>query len=298
MLSSLEGMYGIGIGLVPLLFARVVIGAQGSTSFAHTQHFYWIATGLAILGSVCGIFINYTHNKQHTSSKIINEAIHGKSISIWKPIMFALFLMFFLMTIETVVNWSFVRISRNVFSHGSSITSNELAIRTIEAFGLMLVIQGLSRPLTAFFILPYIDRKWYILFCSILLISAFGWIMGGAFSSSWHIYIIAIMLGMGVGNLWPIIFSYTVEVDNRRSSFIGVWCHITSTSASPIIQLLIASLWVNIAHSDYTSAIFFAPIIIGIIAASAFFIVFIATNKIHENITKKTSTEMQTENIR
>ena len=298
MLSSVQGMYGIGLGAIPLFFANIVIGIKHSTNFHNTQIFYYIAIGLAIAGVILGFLINYQHTTQQSSSKILDVKTSGESVKIWKHVVFALLMMFALMSLETIANWSFVRVGENVASGGASNPSNNIKINITQAFGLMLVIQGLMRPLTGIFVLPYIDRKWYFIFSGIFLVTGFSWFMGGAFKHTSTIYIAAIILGMGIGNLWPVIFNYGVEIDNRRSTFIGVLIGVTGYTAPVITQLIIALAWIGINRADYTSFQFFVPLIIGLIDAAAILFIFLLTYKAHEKIKHQTQQAFKKVNIK
>ena len=296
MFSSVQGMYAIGLGAIPLIFAHTVINIKNQTNFLETQKFYYIATSFAILGAIIGLLVNYKHSTQHSSSKILNEETHGKHINIKKALFFSLTLVVFVMVVETVVNWSFVRISKNIISHGDPNFFNnnaKISINILQAFGLMLVVQGLMRPLTSIFIFPYIDKKWYVLFSAILLVIGFSWITLGAFKHIYSIFIVAVILGMGIGNIWPVLFTYSVSLDNRRSSFIGIIFNIISGATLPITQIIVAVFWLHIHTSDYTSMKFLSPILLALIAAILLLSVFVLTYKYNQRIANKTNTEYQ-----
>ena len=88
-----------------------------------------------------------------------------------------------------------------------------------------------------------VSNHYYILLSSFFIIAGFIAMLAGAFSPSnykWGIYVVAILMAIGLGNCWPIIFSYGVSLDNRRSTFIGIIINIVSMAWIPLAQLLCA----------------------------------------------------------
>lgn len=261
MLSVSNGVYGVGAGFIPLVISPTVASfkeATSSSDFTHVQIFYYIAFALAIVGAGCGYLINYLHPRQLTSSKSISIE---KNFNIWKPLIMALALMSAYMITETIVNYAFQKSTNRSLS---DITSDSSKYATM-AFGLFVTVQGLFRAFTGLVLANKI-KSWTFIFIS-AIVMAFGliWALLGGLGNIWSAFLIAIVLGVGVGNLWPMIYTYSVDIDENRASFIGVAINIISMFWIPVTQVLIAIIWNSEASSKSIS--FLAPILIAFITS-------------------------------
>lgn len=285
LLSVSNGVYGIGAGIIPLAASSFVYKV-GNEGFSDVQMFYYIACGLAVLGAIVGWFIKYQHSAQLTSSKIIEKG--EKSFSIWKPLIMALIIMSFYMVAETISNYMFTNIAKSEASKGSSTISENIAITAAQAFGLFVMIQGVWRAISGLFIVNRMPKSWFIVASGIVFAIAFVVMFTGEMQYSWAQYLVAILLGFGIGNLWPMIYGYSIEIDQRRASFIGMSINIVSMFWIPVTQLILAPIWSDGSKTDnFHTALYFAPIIIGIISVAGLVLLTIFSIFFYNNFRKQ-----------
>lgn len=70
-----SGLYGIGAGIIPLSSSRLIVKSteNANSSFTTAIYFFIAAIILAVVGITTGFFINYRHNRQLTSSQVLDE---------------------------------------------------------------------------------------------------------------------------------------------------------------------------------------------------------------------------------
>ena len=282
MLSVSNGVYGIGAGIIPLVASAAII-KLGGKGFEAVRFFYYIAIALAVIGAIAGYFIDYRHTQQSTSSKIISKGT--QNFSIWKPLVFAIIIMSFYMIAETIANYMFVNIANDT-PPTSVVTENSIKIHATQAFGLFVMIQGLWRTTSGLFVLPYVKKRYFILISATIMLVGFIWIISGGMRYTYSVYIIAILFGLGIGNLWPTIYSYAIDIDERRASFIGMAINITSMVWIPLTQLVVALLWTQ--HGSETSGIlYYSPILLAIIASAGVIVFLILSLPLHKYLKAK-----------
>ena len=262
MLSVSNGVYGIGAGIIPLVASAAII-KLGGEGFNAVRFFYYIAIVLAVLAAVAGYFVDYRHSAQSTSSKIIGK--DNKGFNIWKPLMFAVAIMSAYMICETIANYMFVNVATDT---AGTITKQNVKIHAIQGFGLFVMVQGLWRTFSGLFVTPHVKKRYFILASALIMLAGFSWIFFGGLRHTYGVYAIAILFGLGIGNLWPAIYSYAIDIDERRASYIGMVINITSMVWIPLTQLVVALIWT--AHGTETSGIlYYSPILLGMVASAA-----------------------------
>ena len=235
MLSVSNGVYGIGAGIIPLVASAAIIKV-GHQNFDSVRYFYYIAASLALLAAISGYFIDYKHSKQSTSLNILNK--EQTSFSIVKPLMMAIALMSAYMIAETIANYMFVNVASDTKGNADNIK-----IIATQGFGLFVMIQGIWRAVSGLFVTPYVKKRYFILVSAVIMLAGFIWILAGGLRTTYGVYLIAVMFGIGIGNLWPAIFSYAIDIDERRASYIGMVINITSMAWIPLTQLIVALMW-------------------------------------------------------
>lgn len=291
MISVSNGIYGVGAGIIPLVASEALYGSNSKLSknvgFDSVRYFYYIAIGLAIFAFISALFIDYRHSEQNLSSGIIHNKKQKttRNFSIYIPLILMLTVMFFYMMTETFSNYAFTTFVTSSGAGNASDHPSSLKITAFQAFGFFLVVQGLVRCGSGLTITKWIHNKTYIVFSAIFIIIAYIMISAGILKiSAGFAYLIALIIGIGLGNSWPMIFSYAVGMDSRRNTFIGIWVNIISMASIPIGQLIAAGLLVG-ATSASQSQYYILPIIgvvagVGIIA----FTIITAYYLIHKNI--------------
>jgi len=243
MLSAVNGAYLIGAGMIPLIFSSFVVKTSGQ-SFGDTRKFFFIAMGLAVALGIVGFFMNYKHTKQQSSSKIINSksAQVDESIKLMNPLKWAIILMAMYMFAETVVNYQYVNQATKIHTPTNGVISTIDNLNIFRAFGLFLTVQGLWRAISGLYVMPKIKSSIFIL--SSLVLGAIGMIMiaCGLLEHMWAVFVIAAILGIGIGNLWPAIYVYSTALDQKRVTFIGMSINIISMAMIPISQLIIIGI--------------------------------------------------------
>jgi MFS family permease len=91
--------------------------------------------------------------------------------------------------------------------------------------------------------------------------------MSGMLQHTYGQFIVAILFGLGVGNLWPIIYGYAIDIDPNRASFIGMAVNIVAMFWIPVTQLMIAPIWTSVQNDGTFS--FYIPVIIGLVSVIA-----------------------------
>ena len=268
MVSSVNAVYGLGAGIIPLALAGVIVNQTAGTnlSFANGRYFYIIAACISLLGAATSSLINFKHSQQLTSSVVIGqEAFENKDKKkiaknlIRKPLIVFLFMIVSYMIVETSINFSFTNFG--VTSTASHISHKDLQIEVTRAFGMYICIQGLWRMFSGIFLLSRVKYPVFITASIIgILIGLIG-IFAGALNTIYGIYLEAAVFGFGIGNLYPAIYSYGVSIDNRRATFLGKWLSIGQMSGLLLGQLFIGILWLSAENATNGSVKFFAPII-------------------------------------
>ena len=262
MLSLSNGFYGIGAGIIPLAISSVLYNLNQKSSFDNVRYFYYIAIGLALFGSIIGFFINYRHSVQQTSSKIIKkgDANSKNNFNLWVPLGLIIAIMSAYMISETIANYMFVNASGHFASHGviTVAKSKSIAIEASMSFGLFVLIQGLWRAISGLTVTKKVSNSVFITCSAVFIVAAFVAILGGAFNSTnykWGMYVVAILLAFGLGNCWPMIYSYAVSVDHRRATFIGWIINLVSMIWIPLTQVLCAVILLSGQDSGYDAII-------------------------------------------
>lgn len=271
-LGLINGFYGLGAGIIPLAAARLIISRQSNTQdFQTAIWFFVVAIILASIGAFTGLFLDYRHSKQLTSSQILDKKTASsqkkQNSSLWKPLIILMGAMFVYTIVETTCNFSYVQ-----FADKAPLgKTGNWQINVLQAFGIYLIIQGLWRTISGFYIVPKIGSVAYVLMSCGLLLVALGLIFGGYFDTTWGVYTIAILFGLGVGNIYPVIFSYIVSLDERRATFLSNYATIAQFGGIFFGQLIISSLWLYSQNQHFNSFKFLLPLIF-----TAIFVVIIA----------------------
>ena len=269
--SVANGIGSIGGGVMPILLAFAFYSNSGNDNFSNVKQFYYVAAVLAIIAGTLGWFVNYKHSDQLLSSKIkktkIGTVKTQTNYNIWKPLIFIIFMMSAYMVAETISNYMVANYSKASLMGNHTKTNLAQKIAT-EAVGVFIVATGIMRLVSGLWILPNIKKRYYIMASSIGLIITFSGIIAGGFNQIWSTFLIVILLALSLGSLWPVIYAYAVDTDERRASFIGIVMNVVSMAWIPLTQLIVAAIWIqgqNAYHSSYL--LYMTPMIIALIAA-------------------------------
>ena len=260
-LSLSNGIYGVGAGILPLAFASIISSASSKTDFGEIRYFYFIAIGFSLFTAFIGLFLNYRHSKAKLSAKLKDEedvsknseekntGIQSKQFSIFIPLLLMVVCMGIYMFAETIANYGL----SNLVVKSNFATYNNVHFKIIatEIVGLFFFVQGLVRCGTGLTITRWIKNKSFIMGSTCIFILGFIVLATGVLHSNIYLgFLVAVLFGFGIGNLWPMIYSYAVGLDSRRSSLIGIWINIISMIMIPITQVIATLLIFNTKSSS------------------------------------------------
>ena len=266
LLSVLCGLFGIGGGIVPLAGAHAIYKGTTTpkantdgitldlTKVAHvSQIFYFVAAAFAILALTSALFFNY-RCLQH---KLSRKKDTKKRYKIKKKSVFYFALFLSMATIvsylicETTSNFGLTQFIHVPDASGADPDSNKWIL--IQIFGLYAFIQGAWRIISGMFIVNRMRYKSFIYLSSFLIIASFVFIASGWLQYNYKLgYLIAVMLGIGIGNTWTIIFSYGITMDNQKAGLISSYINVIAMASILFTQLADGFIFQSLfTHGSY-----------------------------------------------
>ena len=244
-LSASNGVYGVGGGIIPLAAASAIYNLQnnGSAEFSTLRFFYYIAIGLAALAILIALVANYKQAEQtltikdmtDTVDKTVTKSTH-KTFFVTAVILVVIMYIFYMLP-ETFSNYSFTN-----FVKGEN-ADKARSITATQCFGLFLVVQGIWRCVSGFTVTRWFRFRTFLTYSVLFIIAGFAILASGLLNNNanWG-FLVAVLIGLGFGNMWPIMFSYASAINNEKAAFMGVAINITSMAAIPVFQLLAGGL--------------------------------------------------------
>ena len=200
--SAVNGVYGLGGGIVPLVAAAPIFNVSIATSYSRVRYFFYIALAFCFLCVVAGCLFNYRFTEDTKSDLSIEQKSTKENRQmLWYlggliGICFFLYLIF-----ETGTNYglSSKYVTNIDFNHPKKDISEKVTL--IRGLGLFFCVQGLWRAGSPF-IFKKTRYRFFVLFSAFFV--AAGYIMLAAkvldHSVNW-VYLVAILLGIGIGNI-------------------------------------------------------------------------------------------------
>ena len=244
-LSASNGVYGVGGGIIPLAAASAIYSLQnnGSAEFATLRFFYYIAIGLAVLAILIALVANYKQAEQTLTIKDMADTVDKtvtkstrKKFFVTALILVVIMYIFYMLP-ETFSNYSFTN-----FVKGEK-GDRARSIAATQCFGLFLVVQGIWRCVSGFTVTRWFRFRTFLTYSVLFIVAGFAILASGLLNNNanWG-FLVAVLIGLGFGNMWPIMFSYASAINNEKAAFMGVAINITSMAAIPVFQLLAGGL--------------------------------------------------------
>ena len=257
LLSLSNAVYGIGGGIIPLALASFIYNQSNNNNVAKfdtLRYFYYIAMGFLALALLLSLLTNYKHSKERLSGEIKNtnnsnsenKIENQKDINLtkrhfWTAVILIISMFAFYMISETISNYSFVH-----FVNPDGGDDKSRTITATMAFGLFVLIQGIWRAVSGLTLVKWIKLKYFVISSFVLVVTAFAILATGIIKDNPNLsYLVAILIGLGLGNIWPMMFSYGTGVNEEKAPLIGVCINIISMAMIPIVQVA-SALVINV----------------------------------------------------
>lgn len=276
---------GLGAGLFPAIAAGFIVNLTSHASIASFnagRWFYIMPAIITLIVAIASLECDYFHSKQLTSidvikkQKVAEQAFATKQSGwllrsliakiknllkkpILKPLCLLCFLIFVMAFVENSVNFNFINLAKR---STAVINKKELLINAIRAVGIYALINSVWRFISGKWILPKVH---FVVFITVsLLICTIGWIaiLVGFMDRIWGIYLEAAIFGIGVGNLHPSVYSYGINLEPKRSTFIGRFLCLGQIVGLLFNQVLVGSVWLVSFQSPHNSVLYLLPAII------------------------------------
>lgn len=290
MLSLVSGFYCIGAGIIPLSATGIIYGSAKNSyelnqNFSHVRIFYLIAIGLAFCAFLSSFFLDYKYKSdrlffniysQNQNKSRLHKKIFNPSIVILVIIICAMSSYIFS---ESVVNYSIVKFFQNSFepSRHPRLPFINYKITAFRAYGLLIMIQGIWRCTSGLWITEKVSLVIFIYISSLFIILGYILLLNNIINKNEnYAYLIAIIMGFGLGNTWSTIFSYSVSTKNQKAAYMGVVLNIT-TMFSILVTQIITSLIIPNTYINLSKTKGGMTILIMAIVFSVFIIIFIYT---------------------
>ena len=253
-LSISNGVYGAGAGIIPLAAAAAIysIKNESGAAFTHIRFFYYIAIGMAAIGLLISLMSYYKYEAMSLSTKNMDEELNQKleskeavkkNLSAKKIFTRALIIVMaiyvFYMITETISNYGLTSLIK---SQGGN--DKAASITATQCFGLFLLTQGLWRCVSGFTVTKWFRYRSFLTYSIALVITAFIIVLSGALKANINIgFLVAVILGFGLGNVWPIIFAYAANINHEKSAVMGLGINITSMMMIPVTQAISGTIF-------------------------------------------------------
>ena len=267
-LSASSGVYSLGGGIIPLAFAALIYHLQVNASFDHLRFFYYIAIGLAVFGMMmsCATFHQATRESLHLKNLATDADGCEKNFFTRRSFMLITTLvvvMFsFFMLSETFGNYSLTNFIQNSQNDAGA---NAKIIAT-QCGGLFLVVQGIWRCTSGVTFAKWFRYRTFLSVSTFFIMAAFSCLTAHILDYSlYYGFLVAFLLGIGVGNMWSIMLAYVTAIDNKKASFMGVVVNTTTMASTALFQLVGAYLYLLNPTVEVVVGIASAVILLGFI---------------------------------
>lgn len=251
MVSINSGIFCIGAAILPLVAGQAIIAASKSNYFDAVRYFYYIAIGFIALGVISSLFVTYREDQNSMGvvekqteealgmtvpiNKKTNQKIKPKRLITEILIISSGFLILGILA-ETVFYYSFI----SFFDTANN--SHRLIIAT-QAFGLFFLVQGLTRLTVGTIVSRRFTNRWILTISLILIAIASVFVATGLTKQHiYYTYIIAVIAGIGFGNLLPLLLNYSTRAYPPKSSLLSIWANSSSNMPVGPTQIIVWQL--------------------------------------------------------
>ena len=242
LLGIINAFYGLGAGLFPLVFSSLILNLSHGASYEGARIFYLIAFVLAIIGVGVGFFIKYKFsvdkpNVHNLSIKTKQKLSTGNDYK--KPFWFCFLLMTMLFVIATALIFNFTQfiLAARTNSHTA------WQIVAIQAFGVYAVIQSVWRTASGLWISKKMSAPSFLFLSLFITLIAVVIIFAGALKYEAGVFIVAILLGLGLGNVYPVLFNYALELNINHKIYLSRQMGIGQGLGVVLGQISIGAFW-------------------------------------------------------
>lgn len=258
LISGGHSLYAIGAGLVPLAGADLIKNAHEG-AFDGIRPFYYIYISFCVVALLLSCGLNYRFNKQtlafkkdrHTvnADKSTAHQLTNSTLIIGIILIFCCF--FCCVFIETGTNYNLSSKYVEHYQHRSTVDQSIL----IRGLGLFFFLQGLWRGMSPF-LFRKVRYRFFILFSAVFIFS--GYLLLGLNLVSDHVtlvYLVAFLLAIGIGNIWPILVSFVQSTFEEKRSLMTVVAHFC-TDFSIFLTIIIANFMLASEINNVSKQVF------------------------------------------
>lgn len=266
-LSASSGVYSLGGGIIPLAFAALIYHLQVNASFDHLRFFYYIAIGLAVFGMImsCATFHQTAPDTLHLKNltkheTAVKDFFTRRSFMLITTLVVVMFSFFMLS--ETFGNYSLTNFIQNSQNDDGA---NAKIIAT-QCGGLFLVVQGIWRCTSGLTFAKWFRYRTFLSVSTFFIITAFSCLTAHILNYSlYYGFLVAFLLGIGVGNMWSIMLAYVTAIDNKKAPFMGVVVNTTTMATTALFQLVGSYLYLLNPTVEVAVGIASAVVLLGLI---------------------------------
>lgn len=242
LLGVINAFYGLGAGLFPLVFSNLILNLSHGASYEGARIFYLIAFVLAIVGVGVGFFIKYKFSVDKPN--VTNSSIEkNKNLSMEsdykKPFWFCFLLMTMLFVIATALIFNFTQFI--VAARTNPHTAWQIV--AIQAFGVYAIIQSVWRTVSGLWISKKMSAPSFLFLSLFITLTAVVVIFAGALKYEVGVFIVAILLGLGLGNVYPVLFNYALELNINHKIYLSRQMGIGQGLGVVLGQISIGAFW-------------------------------------------------------
>lgn len=243
LLGIINAFYGLGAGLFPLVFSSLILKLSHGGSYEGARIFYLIAFALAIVGVGVGFFIKhkFSVDKPNIDNSTIKTKQNLPSENDYKkPFWFCFLLMTMLFVIATALIFNFTQF---IVAARSKPIANSWQIVAIQAFGVYAVIQGVWRTVSGLWISKKMSAPSFLFLSLFITLIAVVIIFAGALKYEAGVFIVAILLGLGLGNVYPVLFNYALELNINHKIYLSRQMGIGQGLGVVLGQISVGAFW-------------------------------------------------------
>lgn len=236
--SAVNGLYGLGGGIIPLIVAAPVFKVVKDTeSFDAVRYFFFIALAFCVLCAVAGAMLNYrfTQDTKSDLSTTTKDTPESRKL-LWKLGALIAACFFFYLIFESGANYGLS--SKYVDDFDGF--RREQKITLVRGLGLFFVVQGLWRAGSPF-LFKKVKFRYFILFSAFFVAIGYGGLASQLLTK--HVtlvYLVAVLLGIGIGNIWPVTFSFAQGALESKRSTMAIIANMVTFIELPVATAIVS----------------------------------------------------------
>ena len=278
LLGIINAFYGLGAGLFPLVFSSFILKYSGGNgdSYEGARIFYLIAFGLAILGILVSFFVKYKFSvdKQTVkSNKSEQKQLIANDNDYKKPFWFCFLLMTMLFVIATALIFNFTQF---ITAAGGKNPADSWKIIAIQAFGVYALVQGAWRTFSGLWVSKKMSSITFLYLSLFITLIAVVIIFADGLKYEAGVFIVAALLGLGLGNVYPVLFNYALELNMNHKIYLSRQMGIAQGLGVVLGQISVGAFWVlhqatNATKLDQDAVLIFNVLFIVLTIIALFF---------------------------